>query len=161
MSNAVFKKDFDTATVTVERTFDAPKARVWEAWTTKELLEQWWAPLPYRAVTGSFDFKVGGHWHYYMLSPEGEKTWCFIGYETIDPENSFGAQDAFCDEEMNIIPNMPNMHWEVSLTEESGKTKMVVVTTLESKEALEQIVTMGFEEGFTTGLNQLEALLSN
>ncbi len=160
MHTATFTKDFENATVTVTRTFSAPKNKVWEAWTTQELLEQWWAPLPWKAVTKSFDFRVGGHWHYYMAGPQGEKEWCYVGYEEIEPEVSFGAKDGFCDENMNIRPDMPNMYWKNLFEEVDGETRVTVTTTLASAEDLQKLVEMGFEEGFTMGLNQLERLLS-
>ncbi len=160
MHKAIFTKDFDKATVVVTREFDAPVSKVWHAWTTVSELEKWWAPLPYKAVTKSFDFKVGGHWHYYMLSPEGEKHWCYVGYENIVPEKSFAAADGFCDENMVVDTTMPQMHWENTFENIDGRTKVTVTTTLASKEALETLVQMGFEEGFTMGLNQLETLLT-
>jgi uncharacterized protein YndB with AHSA1/START domain len=57
----------------VTREFDANSDLVWKAWTTAELLDQWWAPKPYRAETKSLDFREGGVWLYAMVSPENEK----------------------------------------------------------------------------------------
>lgn len=160
MHNAIFTKDFENKRVTIEREFNASRSRVWHAWTDAAELEKWWAPLPYKALTGSFEFREGGHWHYYMLSPEGEKTWCYVGYESIDAEKSFSASDGFCDENMILSPNMPHMLWRNEFEEHDGKTKMTVEVTFASSADLQKIVGMGFEEGFTMGLNQLEELLT-
>lgn len=160
MNKAIFTKNFETATITVVREFDAPVEKVWRAWTTVSELEKWWAPLPYKAVTKTFDFSVGGFWHYYMQSPEGEKSWCFMGFDSIIPLKTISAVDAFCDDEMNILPDMPKMRWTNEYEGLGERTRVTVTTVLESKEDLEKMVTMGFEEGFSMGLNQLENLLA-
>ncbi len=69
-----------------ERSFAAPKSKVWKYYTTAELLDKWWGPEPYKAVTKSFDFSEGGHWHYVMQGPEGDAHFCINNYKTIDPE---------------------------------------------------------------------------
>lgn len=160
MNKALFTKDFENKRVTIVREFSTPRSRVWRTWTDAVELEKWWAPKPYKAVTGSFEFREGGHWHYYMLSAEGEKTWCYIGYESIDAEKSFTASDGFCDENMNLSPLMPHMHWRNEFEEQGGKTKITITVTFASTTDLQKIIDMGFEEGFTMGLNQLEELLT-
>jgi uncharacterized protein YndB with AHSA1/START domain len=47
----VFSKDLQNKKLTVVREFDAPLERVWEAWTKSEILDQWWAPKPYKTET--------------------------------------------------------------------------------------------------------------
>src|SRR3989344_7276118 len=98
MNKPTFTKDPAQKTITVEKTLGAPLTRVWEAWTTSDFLEKWWAPQPYRAVTKTFDFREGGHWHYYMLGPDGSKQWCWASYDSVKPEKSFAGEDYFCDE---------------------------------------------------------------
>lgn len=70
-----FTVDKENKTIHVARRFDAEVPLVWQAWTTPELLDQWWGPEPWRAETKSMDFRVGGHWLYAMVGPEGEKHW--------------------------------------------------------------------------------------
>jgi uncharacterized protein YndB with AHSA1/START domain len=161
MNKATFTKDLENKRITVEREFNAPRERVWKAWTDVTELEKWWAPKPYKAVTESFEFREGGHWHYYMLSPEGEKSWCFVGYESIDAENSFSVDNGFADEKGNPDPNMPNMHWRTEFVDADGKTKVTATITFASQAEMQKIIDMGFEGGFTMGLNQLDETLSS
>ncbi len=149
----------DKKTLIAERSFSAPVAKVWQAWTTQEMLEKWWAPLPYKAITKSFDFKEGGEWHYYMQGPEGDIHWCLEEYETIEPEKLFTARDHFCDEQKNINSELPSNHWPVEFSEVDGVTTVLVTTTYASEKDLETVSQMGMKEGFDMGLNQLEALL--
>ena len=53
-------KDLPNKKITVTRHFNAPLDQVWKAWTESELLDQWWAPKPFKAETKFMDFKVGG-----------------------------------------------------------------------------------------------------
>jgi uncharacterized protein YndB with AHSA1/START domain len=159
MNKATFVRGVDGKTITVTREYHASKSKVWEAWTNSAMLEKWWAPEPYKAVTKTFEFKEGGGWLYYMLGPDESKTYCWMGYDTIKPEESFAGLDAFCDKEGNVSKDMPRMHWKTEFHDTDGKTKVLVTITFENAADLQKIVEMGFEEGFTMGLNQLEKLL--
>ena len=59
--NVLVNKDVAGKKITVEREFEASVEDVWRAWTEKELLDQWWAPKPYKARTKTIDFREGGH----------------------------------------------------------------------------------------------------
>lgn len=144
-----------------ERSFTASRSKVWQYYTTAELLEKWWAPKPYKAVTKSFDFKEGGHWHYTMQGPEGEAHNCINNYKTITPEESFSAFDGFANEDWSINTDMPGSDWEITFVERGDKTDVKVVLTCESAEGLNTLIEMGMKEGFNQGLDQLEALLTS
>ena len=55
---------------------------------------------------------------------------------------------------------MPRMKWESRFSERDGGTLVRTRIDFDSTEDLEKIVTMGFKEGFTTGLDQLDELLA-
>ncbi|MBP9727896.1 MAG: SRPBCC domain-containing protein [Candidatus Moranbacteria bacterium] len=160
MREAKFITGEDGKTLIVKREFDAPLTKVWDAHTKSELLEQWWAPLPWKAVTKSFDFREGGHWLYYMLGPENERHWAWIGYRDIEPEKSFSGDDCFCDEDGNKNTDMPSMTWKTEFSQENSVTKLVSTVTFASAEDLEKLTAMGMKEGYTMGLNQLETLVT-
>jgi uncharacterized protein YndB with AHSA1/START domain len=149
----------ETKQLIAERSFRAQRSKVWQYYTTAELLEKWWAPEPYKAVTKSFDFKEGGHWHYIMQGPEGDAHYCINIYKTINPEESFTAFDGFANEDWSVKTDMPASNWEVTFTDNGDTTDMKVVLTCDSVEGLNTLVEMGMKEGFNQGLDQLEALL--
>ncbi len=155
-----FKVNKENNTVNVEREFAANLDLVWDAWTKPELLDQWWAPKPYKAITKSMDFREGGTWLYYMLSPENQKHWCKNDYLKINPKKNYSGLDAFCDEHGNVNQNMPRTKWTNTFTAEDAKKTLVsIVSTYEKLSDLELVIKMGFQEGFTAGLNQLDELL--
>lgn len=58
--------------VTLERTFPAPIAHVWELWTTKEGIESWWGPHGFRVEVQAIDLRVGGEMRYAMIAAAPE-----------------------------------------------------------------------------------------
>lgn len=160
MQQAVFTKDMEQGTLRVERMLSAPVEQVWAAHTESSLLGEWWAPLPWKAVTVEMDFREGGRWLYYMLGPEGERHYCAQMYETIEPGKSFAGEDYFCDEHGIKKDDMPVSHWRVELMPEGEGTRMVTTVRYAKPEDLKQALEMGMQEGYTMGLSQLEALLA-
>lgn len=53
------------------RVFDAPRAKVWKAWTDPEQVVRWWGPNGFTTTTEKHDFRVGGGWKYVMHGPDG------------------------------------------------------------------------------------------
>ncbi len=147
-------------TVNVKREFAAGLQLVWDAWTKPELLDQWWAPKPYQTKTVSMDFREGGMWLYYMESPQGERHYCLNHYKKISQLKSFSGLDAFCDEKGNINTEFPRTVWNNSFVETSNDiTTVNIVAQYESLEDLEKIISMGFKEGFTMALGNLDQYL--
>ena len=154
-------KDLANKKVTVVREFEAPVPKVWEAWTNTRLLDLWWAPKPWRAETKKMDFREGGVWLYCMVGPEGERQWCHVGYETITTNKRFTGIDAFCDEKGNLNNDLPVMHWDVMFSNTSSGTSVRVEIKFSSVSDLEKILEMGFEEGFTAALGNLDEVLES
>jgi uncharacterized protein YndB with AHSA1/START domain len=53
------------------RIIDAPREKVFGAWTDPELLKQWFSPLPYTTPVAELDVRSGGANLIVMRSPEG------------------------------------------------------------------------------------------
>lgn len=147
--------------VRVTREFAAPLSKVWAAWTQSELLDQWWAPKPWKAITKTMDFKEGGHWLYVMAGPEGEEHWCREDYASVLPMKSFKAIDAFCDPEGKIAYEFPTSTWFCEFSESGNKTTVKIEMECETVSDLEKYIEMGFQEGFTMALGNLDELLSS
>lgn len=150
----------EARTITIDRTFKAPLDPVWAAWTQAAILCQWWAPKPYECIIKSLDFREGGRWLYYMQGPQGDRHWCFFDYETIRPKSHFSGNDAFCDEQGVANNIKPKVRWEANFSEADEGTSVHVVLHFKSSEDLEQIIAMGFKEGMSQGLDQLDELLA-
>ena len=153
-------KDPSGKKLVITRSFDASVEKVWQAWTESALLDKWWAPKPYRAETKIMDFSEGGLWLYAMVSPEGEKNWCRVDFTSIEDGKSYSASTGFCDEEGNMMPDFPMMYWFNRFESVGNKTNAIMELAFDSEEDLEKIVSMGFKEGFTMALGNLDELLA-
>jgi PhnB protein len=156
----VFNKDLQNKKLTIVRAFDAPLPLVWNAWTDPAILDQWWAPLPWRAETKTMDFTEGGFRLYNMKGPNGEKSWNKEIFKTIKPQKLIVNDAIFCDEEGHRNHDFPVMYWHKQFSQTGDETTVNVEITFDSESDLEQIVKMGFREGFGMGLDNLERYLS-
>ena len=157
----VYTPHSDNKSMTVDRYFDAPVADVWQAWTDADLLDQWWAPKPWKANTKSMDFREGGAWIYSMDGPDGSKQPCKVTYYNVKPINSFGSDSGFCDENGNMQDSFPVMHWSNNFTPEGEGTNVRVEINFDTEAGLQQVVAMGFKEGFEMGHSNLDELLAS
>lgn len=155
-----FTKDSAANKLHVTRAFEAPVEKVWKAWTVRDILDQWWAPRPWKAETKSLDFRQGGNWLYCMVGPNGDRHWCRVDFTAVETKKSFKADSSFCDE--NGTPNtaMPVMHWHTRFSSTPTGSMIDVTISFDKEADLNTIVTMGFEQGFNMGLGNLDELLA-
>lgn len=151
-----FTVDKKNNTVYVKREFAANLELIWEAWTNPEIIDQWWAPKPWRAETKSMDFREGGFWLYAMVSPENQRHWGRQDYQKIVFQKSFVGTDSFCDDNGNVNADLPKTLFENVFSETNGKTLVTITSKYASIEMLEKIIEMGFKEGFTMALENLD-----
>jgi len=59
------------------------------------ILDQWWAPKPWKAETKTMDFRAGGSWLYFMKGPDGNGQWCSVGFSAIAPKRAFRLSRLF------------------------------------------------------------------
>ena len=65
--------DSDPISLRVVRTFAAPAAQVFEAWTRPELMMRWFCPRGFTMLSVEIDLRVGGVWRSRMQSPAGDE----------------------------------------------------------------------------------------
>lgn len=151
-----FTVNKENSTVNVKREFAANHTLVWDAWTNPEILDLWWAPKPWKTETVAMDFKEGGTWLYYMQGPEGERHYCKNEYQTIDAPKTFSGLDAFCDENGTTNEDFPRTLWTNTFSVNEATTTVTIVAKYQSLEDLEKIIAMGFKEGFTMAMENLD-----
>ena len=161
MENLVFDFTVDkpSKTVTIVKEFAAELPLVWDAYTKQEILDQWWAPKPWASKTKVMNFEEGGRRFYAMVSPEGQEHWALQKYISISPKSNFKLYNSFADKDEN--PQLPGSEWDLNFTDLNGTTKVLITIYNESLERMEQMIEMGFKEGFTMTLKSLEELLTN
>ena len=153
-----FTVDKTAKTVFITREFAAELSLVWDAFTKKDILDQWSAPAPFVAKTKYMNFEVGGKRFYAMVSPDGQERWAIQEYTSISPKTNFKLHNAFSDKDEN--PELPGSEWDYTFSEQNGVTKVTIVIYNESFDRMEKLLD-GFRLGFTATLENLEELLNS
>lgn len=153
-----FTVDKPAKTVFINREFAAGLSLVWDAFTKPEILDQWVAPKPWTSKTKYMNFKVGGRRFYAMVSPEGQERWSVQEYTSITPKTNFKMYNAFADKDENR--ELPGSEWDMNFSEQNGITKVSIIIKNESLARMEKMIEMGFKEGFTMTIDNLEKLLT-
>lgn len=156
MSDQKVTKDAANKRMVIERTFKAPRSRVWHAWTDSTELDKWWGPRDWPTKTKSFDFREGGHWHYCMTGPDGTEAWGWLDYMNVIPEESFEGEDSFTDESGAKNEELPHTKWQLQFEDNGDTTKMTSTLKFASEADMQRIIDMGFESGFTEQLDKLD-----
>lgn len=156
-----FNVDKENKEIVIRREFDAPVHTVWRAWTESSILDQWWAPKPWKAQTKSMDFRIGGSWLYAMVGPDGKEQFGRADYHAIALAKNFSLTDAFTDEKGNIDTAMPQSTWNVTFKEKNDSTLVTVQITNEKAEDFDKLLKTGFQEGMTAALENLDDLISD
>lgn len=155
-----FTVDKAKNTINIKREFAADRATVWDCYTKSEILDQWWMPHPWKSRTKSMDFREGGKWHYAAVGPKGEEHWSIASYVKIEPQKMFVALDAFGDADGNINPALPQSQWTMNFSDLKKNTLVHGIMQFPDLAQLEQTIAMGFKEGLTMAMENLDALLA-
>ncbi|MBB4909356.1 SRPBCC family protein [Actinophytocola algeriensis] len=108
--------------VTITYTFDAPREKVFEAWTNPQQFAQWWGPKGFTAPLDkiSMDVRPGGEWRAPIVSEDGSMEIPFAGtYKVVDgPERlAFTVTDPAEDQESADVTTLV-------LTDLGGQTEL-------------------------------------
>jgi len=153
-------KDPEAMTMTITAEFQAPIERVWQLWENPRQLERWWGPPTYPATFVDHDLIPGGSVTYFMTGPEGDKPHGWWHVLAVDAPHRLEFEDGFADDAGVPNPDMPTMTIRVALNEQpDGGTQMTIETAFPSPEAMEQLISMGHEEGITLAIGQIDELL--
>ena len=156
--------------IVIERIFDAPREKVWNAWTDPETVKKWWGPEGFTAPSIKIDLRVGGKYIYAMQGPKGSE-WDRVMYSSgifkeIIPNEKIVTSDYFSDEHGNKIkPSQEGQDEDfptemtVTITFEEtadGKTKLTLFYPKAENEAqYEAMLKSGMKEGWQSSLNKL------
>jgi uncharacterized protein YndB with AHSA1/START domain len=155
------EKNPETRTMTITAQFDAPLARVWQVWADPRQLERWWGPPTYPATVLNHDLTPGGGVTYLMTGPGGDKHGGWWRVLAVEAPHRLEFEDGFADDVGNPNNTLPITTVRVTLHEQAdGGTRMQIESTFPSVQAMQQMIAMGMEEGFTAAVGQIDQLLT-
>ncbi|WP_430905770.1 SRPBCC family protein [Maribacter sp. 2-571] len=144
--------DLANRTLTLERTFNAPIALVWEAWTQSEHIAQWWAPNGMALDVVEHDFSVGGKWKYTMEMPDGNQFISEGVYSEIVPQKKIVTSADF-------RPMTEGVALHIQFEADGDKTKFTFSVVHETEEYCKQQEKMGIYNGWGSAFERLATLL--
>jgi uncharacterized protein YndB with AHSA1/START domain len=160
MTVATIEKRPETLTMTTTTEFDASPERVWQLWADPRQLERWWGPPTYPATVTAHELRPGARVEYYMTGPEGDQPRGYWEILEVDPPRRLVFHDGFANDDGSPNTKLPGTESRVTIDSIGGRTRMSIVSTFPSIEAMEQLVAMGMEEGLKQALGQIDAILA-
>lgn len=117
----------------ISRVFDAPRELVWNAWTQRDHLLNWFGPKGFTMRVATLDFRPGGVFHYCMRSPAGQDMWGKFVYREIIAPQRIVLVNSFSDEQGNITRHPLSATWprEMLTTTTFGEYQGKTTVTLE------------------------------
>jgi uncharacterized protein YndB with AHSA1/START domain len=157
MTTATTRKAMVTRTgereIRIERTFDAPRDRVWRAFTEPKLLAQWWGRGNKLDIERD-EVKRGGHWRYVEHHQGGSDGFEGRYAEVTAPER---VARTF---EWDGMPGHPSLDTAVFEDLGDGRTKMVATSIFLTVEDIEGMLRSGMETGMNESYAALDTLLA-
>ena len=140
--------------IVIERIFNAPRARVWQAFTDKDLIAQWWG-RGHKLVVERMEVERGGHWRYVEHGPDGVHG--FEGrYREVTPQ--VRIVQTF---EWDGMPGYTVLETAVFEDLGDGRTKVVNTSLFFTTEERDGMLQSGMEQGLNESYAALDKLLAN
>lgn len=141
----------------LERRIPVSPERVWAAWTTPSLLEQWFCPKPWRAADWKLDLRPGGACDCTMYGPDGEVNPMRGVYLEVVPHRRLVWTDALT---AGFRPSAsPFFTGMILLAPDGAGSWYRAVARHGTEEGAQQHAAMGFHVGWGLALDQLVALM--
>jgi uncharacterized protein YndB with AHSA1/START domain len=138
------------------RLIDAPREKLFKAWTDPDLLKRWFAPLPWTTPHAELDVRPGGANLIVMRGPDGKEFPNRGVYLEIVPNERLVVTDAYTN--AWAPSEKPFMTAILTFEDEGGKTRYTARVrhwTVADRETHEK---MGFHQGWGQCTDQLAAL---
>jgi len=139
--------------ICIERTFDAPRQLVWEAYTDPELFPEWLGPRELTMTVEEFDLRPGGSYRFTHRDSEGNEFVFFGELREVEEPNLIVRTFAW--------EGMPGK-FSVERAEfeelDGDRTRIVVTSSFDSKEDRDGMLQSGMERGVVDSYSRLDEL---
>ncbi len=142
----------------LSRLIDAPREKIYRAWTEPDLIKQWFAPAPWTISSAEVDVRPGGANLIVMRGPDGNEFPNRGVYLEVVPNERLVFTDAYA--EAWRPAEKPFMTVILTFEDEGGKTRYTARArhwTVADRETHEK---MGFHQGWGQCADQLATLVA-
>ena len=139
--------------IRIERIFNAPRARVWQAFTDPKMVAQWWG-RGHKLVIERMEVERGGHWRYVEHTPDRPQG--FEGrYREVTP-----PQRLVQTFEWDGMPGYVMIETTNFEDLGDGRTRVVTMLLAHTTEERDGMLNSGMEEGMNQSYAELDKLLA-
>ena len=140
--------------LTMTRVFDAPRKKVFAAWTDPKQVAQWWGPTGFTTPVCELDVRPGGAILIHMRAPDGTIFPMTGVYKEVVPPERLVFTATPLDKDGNAMFENLNT---VIFSEHNGKTTVELRVEVVKSSAAAEPYLSGMEMGWKMTLDRLEA----
>jgi uncharacterized protein YndB with AHSA1/START domain len=148
---------FGEGTVDIVRTFDAPRALVWQAWTDPKMMAEWFGPRQFTSSVPEYDVRAGGKLRIVMHGPDGnDYPMKGVFREVVPPEKLVFTNIAIDNDGNHLLEGETT----VTFTEQGGKTTMTLKSRAVGRVPLAPQMLAGMNAGWNQSIDKMEELVA-
>ena len=147
----------DDGDLTFERVFDAPRERVWRAFTDPAIVPRWWGPHGTTTTVEEMDVRPGGRWRYVSHAADRADVAFFGEYLAIDPPAEFRWTFLFDVEGVGVMGGRETHRFE---DVGDGRTRVTSIGHMGSAEAIDGAAATGMIKGALETWDRLATVLA-
>ncbi|MBV9606865.1 MAG: SRPBCC family protein [Solirubrobacterales bacterium] len=141
--------------ILITREFDAPRHLVYRAYTTPELVKQWWHANRGEVTLIDIDLRVGGTWRYVMSACNGPEVGFHGEYREVVPNERIVSTEVY-----EGAPEAEAVS-TVTFIESEGRTTLSILVQHSCREHRDAHINSGMEDGLQDALTLLEQVATS
>jgi uncharacterized protein YndB with AHSA1/START domain len=142
--------------ILITREFAAPRHLVFKAWTTPELVKQWWHAKRGEVTIVEIDLRVGGQWRYVMIADDGFEVGFHGEYLEIVPNERIVSSEVYEGLPEGVSAEDGGTVNTATFAETDGRTLVTLLVQAANKVSRDAIIDSGMEGGLQDALDLLE-----
>lgn len=145
----------DMPTIEIVREFDAPRQRVFRAFTDPELYAQWVGPRSIATHIDDWDCQTGGHYRYRAI--RGDDSFGFYGsFHEVRPDDRIVQTFTF-----EGAPDGVSLETATFEDLDGGRSRVTMLSVVDSMEIRDAVIASGMDVGVIEGFEKLDDLLAD
>jgi len=147
--------DANASELWIVRSFDAPRALVWQAWTDPEHIRQWWGPAGFDCPRCESELRAGGGFRLDLRAPDGNVYPCIGTFSEIVEHERIVYEGEAAEGHPCGAGIPPRATVTVSFADHGGKTRLTLHTRFASAERKQAAADARFVVSWEESLQRL------